>query len=241
MPGMKKIFAFLFSLLPVVSYSQNMEVALSGGVLVNTAPSDNMYYKADKYVVNYAGQLAILYNFAPHLQAGLEGHLFSLSNTSSATYISPTTGATIGSDNKKFVYASLATSVCAVGNAKLNIGYGYAYAGLALGYALTRNDSKTLSADEVYKAPDGGKGFVLGAQVGFVHGISASLGVFLEVAMRYCDLKYDAQAPFMHPAADLHYSVIAFPATVGIRYRFLNARMHNNIPRQKGSGKAYQY
>ena len=238
---MKKLLAIICLALPSVSYSQNIEVALSGGFVVNTAPTDNMYYKADKYVVNYAGQIAILYNFAPHLQAGLEGHVFSLSNTSSKTYVSPFTGSIIGNDNKKFVYASLATSVCAVGNAKLNIGYGYAYAGLALGYSLTRDDSKTLSADEAYKAPDGGKGFVLGAQVGYVHGISASFGFFIEAAMRYCDLKYDAQAPFVHPAADLHYQVMVLPVTIGLRYRFVNSRTHNNIPRQKGSGKAYQY
>ena len=213
---MKRILIGLL-VLPTFVSAQNFELGLGGGISLNTKPSDNMPYKGDKMAINYAGALSVLYNFNDRLQAGIEFHLSELSSKSSQTY---TTffGSKIGGDDKRFVYAKNAYAICAVTNGKMYAGNGYAYGGVALGYVAARHDSRELSSNESYRAPNGGDGLALGLQLGYVVGISKRFALSAEAAMRYYSLKYDAVVP-TGTGEKLKYNIISFPITVGVRYR----------------------
>jgi len=234
---MKRLFIPLFILLPALTHAQNVELKLGGGASVNSDPTSNMAYKGEKISFNYAAELAFLYNFAEDWQVGLQGTVLQLSRISDKIYNGPN-GTSIGGSNKQYIYASPDATIYLVGNRKMNIGNGYCYAGLAAGYGIARNDSKTLSDNVAYKAPDGGNGFAVGAQLGYVLGLSSRFGAYIEGAFRYMDLKYDAEAPEVHPHTNLHYQIMAYPVTVGIRYRFINTRVQNDIPAFRGRGRS---
>jgi hypothetical protein len=210
------LFCLLFA--PFSGFAQNFELGIGVGLSANTKPSDNMPYKGDKLAISYAFAADVLYNVSDFFQTGIEVHLTQLSRKSSVAY---TTfyGNKIGDDNKRFVYAKTATSICAVVNGKLYGQNGYAYGGLAAGYAAARHDSKQLSSNESYRAPNGGNGLVLGAQLGYVLGLTERLGFSAQGALRYYSFKYDAMEPTGTTMDKLKYSIISFPVTVGIRYR----------------------
>jgi len=210
---MKKILCGLL-LLPAISYGQKFELGLGAGISFNTKPSDNMLFKSDKSTVNYAVSATGLYNVSNHLQAGLEVHVSELSGKSSITY-TYWDGTTIGGGDKKFVYAKKAISLCAVLNGKLSMGNGYGYAGVALGYAAARHDSKKHNDNEAYRAPNGGNGVSAGLQIGFVAGLSKRLALSGEAALRYYMLNYSAH---VQNNETLKYNIVSFPITVGIRY-----------------------
>ena len=218
---MKKLLCCLL-LAPASVYAQKFEFGLGAGLSISTKPSDNMAFKTDRSVVNAAGALSLLYNINAHLQTGLEMHLLQLSGKSDAVYTT-FDGRKIGGDDKKFVYGKSTYSFTAVLNGKKFMGNGYGYAGVAAGYVATRHDSKTLSSNESYRAPNGGNGLALGLQLGYVRGISKRLAVNAELAMRYFNLGYDAMEPSGTSQDKLKYSIMAFPVTVGIRYQLFTS------------------
>jgi hypothetical protein len=222
---------FCLLLAPASTFAQNFELGLGVGISTNTRPSDNMPYKGDKLTINYALAFDVLYNISDYLQAGVEAHATQLSRKSSTIY---TTfyGNKIGNDNKRFVYAKSATAICAVLNGKLPAKNGYAYGGLALGYGAARHDSKTLSSNESYRAPNGGNGLVFGLQVGYVLGITERIGFSAQAALRHFSLKYDAMEPTGTTAENLKYNIMSFPITVGIRYRIKGGKDDAEIKRQ---------
>lgn len=233
---MKRTCIVLMAFFSSTAYSQNIEIGLSGGVSMNSDPSDNMVYKTDKSAINYAGSASVLYNLTAHIQYGLQANVMELSGTSENVYADVNHGfALIGGDDKRFVYAKNALLLCGVFNGKVNINRGYLYAGLALGYGISRQSSTTLSSGESYRAPDGGNGISFGGQLGYVVGVSYRFGFFAELAYRYIDLKYDAQAPAVHPSTDLHYHMAAYPFTIGVRYRILNTIMDNGYQQERGT------
>lgn len=217
---MKKLL-YAIVLLPGVLQAQQIEFGLGGGISTNTKPSDNMYYKGEKLAWNYAAAAQIFYNITTTLQAGLEAHFSELSTASDKSYAYKT--GYIGGDHKRFVFAKQAISVCAVFNAKLLLMRGYAYGGIAAGYGVGRHNSKDLGSNEAYRAPDGGNGEVLGAQIGYVLGLSNRFAFNAELAMRYWHLKYNAGAPAVSPSEDLNYHVLSFPLTIGLRYQLFDA------------------
>ena len=235
---MKASICLLFLLvLHITVDAQNIEIGLAGGISTNSAPSDNIYYKSDKAAINYGGTLTVLYNFMDHMQYGIEAHVLELSGTSDKVYTG-LNGLPIGGDDKKFVYAKNDAAVCGVFNGRLDVGRGYVYAGAALGYNISRQSSTTLASNESYRTPDGGHGFVFGAQLGYVYGVSHKLGFFAEAAYRYIDLKYDAEAPAIAPKTDLHYHLTAMPVMIGIRYRILNTIVDNHFQGEIGNRRS---
>lgn len=235
---MRNLFIALALGLPQFSYAQNVELKLGGGLSVNSSPTSNMAYSAEKIAyTNYAAELGFLYNFAEDWQAGLQGTVLQLSRISDKTYSGPV-GTPIGGSNKRYIYSNEDATVYALINRKMNIGNGYLYGGLAAGYGVARNDSKNLSGDVAYRAPDGGRGYAVGAQIGYVVGVTSRLGLYAEGAFRYLDLKYDAEAPNVHPHTNLHYKIMAMPVTIGLRYRFINTRIQNDIPAIRGLGRS---
>jgi hypothetical protein len=235
---MKKLIAAIILSFPLSLYAQNVEIMLGGGASLNSSPTTNMAYSGEKICfTNYAAQLGFLYNFAEDWQAGLQGTVLQLSRISDKVYAGPD-GTPIGGSGKHYVYSNEDATVYAIINRKMNIGNGYFYGGLAAGYGIARNNSKSLPDNVAYEAPDGGKGYAAGAQIGYVIGINSRLGIYAEGAFRYMDLKYDAEAPNVHPHTDLHYQIMAFPLTVGLRYRFINSRTQNDIPAFRGRGRS---
>jgi hypothetical protein len=227
------LFLLFVAALPVVSYSQNIEVAIAGGISTNGAPSGNMYYATDKPLINYATAAQILYNFGDNVQCGIEMHVLELSGASDKTYVGPY-NTTIGGDNKRFVYAKPDISFCGVLNGRHNVGRGYIYGGMALGYGMAKNNPDKLNDNEAYRAPNNGNGLVWGAQAGWVVGITGKIGAYVEVAYRYMDLNYKSSAPKVDPQTDLHYHISALPMVIGIKYRLFNTIINNNYQREKG-------
>jgi hypothetical protein len=236
-----KLFAYiLISLLvPFNILAQNIEVGIAGGISTNSAPSANMYYGFDKWTSNYVGALNAVYNFADHMQFGLEGCVSELSGVSNNVFVSPY-NTYIGGDNKRFVYAKKDISLCGVFNGRYNTGRGYVYAGAAIGYGMVRHNADELSSNESYRAPNGGAGIVAGGQIGWVVGINGKLGAFVEAAYRYMDFKYNTQAPKEAQQEDLHYHLSAFPVIIGIRYRLINTIIYNNYQREKGKNESME-
>lgn len=213
---MKKLLLFAFLLSTKLS-AQQLEIGTAGGASVNTKPTDNMYYKAGKLSPNYAASAIAMYNINSIFQVGVQFGISELSARSSDQYYY--LGKTIGGDNKRFVYGKMTTALCVVGNAKLHLSKSYVYGGIAFGYGATRHDSKKLNANEAYRAANGGDGWVAGAQVGYVLGLSSRWALNAEIAARYYKLYYDAAAT---TGAQLRYGIVAFPVTVGIRYRIFD-------------------
>jgi hypothetical protein len=188
---------------------------------MNSKPSDNMPYKGDILTVNYSVSLGILYNLNINWQAGLEANVSELSRKSSVPY-KTFFGVPFGNDDKKIVYAKNATSLSLLFNRKFNTTTGYAFAGAAVGYAGSKQDSKTLGSNEGYRAPDGGKGPVFGLQLGYVYAVNARIGIFGQAAFRYYNLSYDAAEPTGLTKDNLKYNIMSYPVVFGFRFRFLN-------------------
>lgn len=215
-------------LLPGVAYSQ-YEWGAGVGVSVNGTPSDNMFYQADKYIPNYAANLVVLNNFGEDKswQVGVDLHMLQLANKSSKQYpwakeaLYHTTPL-IGNDGTKFVFSQFTASASVIANKKFPVGNGNMYIGISLGYAAARNFAGTGSPVISYLAPDGGKGAVYGAQIGYTLKSSTNTSFNIELAPRYYSFNFDAQAP--HPGDNtkelLKFNAIAYPITIGFRYKF---------------------
>jgi hypothetical protein len=213
--------------------AQRVELGIGGGFSTNTAPQGNILYKSDQSLLNYAGTLKLVYTSATHWQIGGDAHIFELSGKSSKVYTGyKTPQPTVGGDNKKIIYAKYASTYCFTFNRAFFFteGKGYFYAGVAVGYSSGRNNPVDYTANESYNAPDGGQGIALGGQLGIVKDISETVAFNLDVAVRYMDLEYAADAPYVLPAEDLHYNLVAVPVTIGIRYYLFRAPW-NVVPR----------
>jgi hypothetical protein len=224
--NMKKSIFLL--LLPVCCCAQRVELGVSGGASANTAPSYNMPFKSNIPAANFYGSIMLIANLASsdiyskmanRMQLGLEISGLELSGKSTHRYAG-IDHVPIGNDNKRFVYAKPCITGLVVCNDRRPVGYGYFYYGASAGLAGGANNH-TLSAGESYKAPNGGIGYAVGAQAGYTHGLSANLGISLQIAARYIYLYYSAQTPQAGSHAYLHYSILATPVSIGLRFRLV--------------------
>lgn len=215
---MKYSITFLLLLLPFLSPAQTYELGAGGGISINGKPTNNLYFRGDKLTVNYASYLSLLKNLKDDVQLGVDIHMLELSRKSSVAY--DFEGKTIGGDNKRFVYAKYALSIDAFLNKKYYLGQNYVYGGVAMGLGIARNNSHNLPDNVSYGAPDGGYGLSVGAQVGYVYNIDSRWAVNAELDVRYYDFDYKAIAPIVRPFTNIHYRIVAYPLTVGVRYKF---------------------
>ncbi len=215
---------------PAFAFAQKVEFGIGGGISGNTQPSGNMYYEGDASAVNYAIGGWVLYNSWSGWQLGMNIHELALASTSQTVYTDdkrPTI--TYGGDDKKFVYSSNTTSICGVVNKKLLAGKSDLYLGVALGWALAKNDQFNRKTDESYKAPDNGNGLVLGGQFGYNYNFSPLFALNFEFSPRYYDLHYQVTAPHMNTTSNLNYQIWAYPFTVGFRFRIQSADRTNMV------------
>jgi len=215
---MKTRLLLLILLCPVLAFSQQYEIGIGGGASINSKPTNNMYFRGDRVAANYATELTFLKNVDKSWQVGLDLHMLELSRRSNINYNND--GNLIGSDNKKLVYATYAYSFLAVANKKFFVDNNYFYVGAGMGFAIARNNSKKLPVDASYEAPDGGYGLSVGLQAGYSVNFKTRWALNVEVAARYYDLDYDAHAPVVKPYTNIHYRIVSYPATIGVRYRF---------------------
>lgn len=215
---MKTKFLLLGLLLPLLGYSQQYEIGIGVGASINSKPTNNMLFRGDVVAANYATDFTFLKNINTDWQIGFDLHVLELSRRSTITYNNA--GTDIGNDNKKFVYAKYAFAICAVANRKFHVDNNYFYVGAAMGAAIARNNSTETRSDASYLAPDGGYGLCIGLQAGYTYNFSTRWALNFEVAARYYDLDYDAHAPVIKPYTNIHYRIVAYPVTFGIRYRF---------------------
>lgn len=237
----KGALVLLLSLVVSTSFAQPgiIELGAGGGVSINSNPSDNMVYKGNRMPANYALYVNGQYNIGYNFLLGLEFRTCELARRSDDTFMGPDKYI-IGGDDRKFVYAKSMLSATIVANGKLNVARGYFYGGAAVGFGVARSVSDRLNYNsESYRAADGGLGPVLGAQIGYVHGLTPRLGLNAEIALRHYRLSYTADAPLTFPYTDLKYNITAYQFTIGVKYRiFPKYKAQNNIPRQRGQGRS---
>ncbi|MCB9045981.1 MAG: hypothetical protein H6550_07560 [Chitinophagales bacterium] len=243
-PGSKGKILLLCSLISTTAFAQRgaIEVALGGGMSINSNPGKNMTYKGSKMTLNYSSGFSLMFNPHRSVSAGIEARMLELSRKSPDVTYPTYLKTTIGGDNRRFVYSKSLLSGAVVVNGKYNLPRGYAYGGGALGYALSTHDSKTFNTNkESYRAPDGGNGIMFGLQAGYTHGISEASAVFVDIALRNYSLKYDAGAPEVRPYEDLHYNITAYTITAGLKLRIMpKYRLQNDIPAFRGRGRSYK-
>jgi hypothetical protein len=215
---MKHSIILTFLLLPFLATAQTYELGAGGGISLNGKPTNNLYFKGDKLTVNYASYLSLLKNMKDDVQMGIDIHMLELSRKSSVIY--DFEGRNIGGDNKRFVYAKYAFSIDAVLNKKYYIGKNYVYGGIAAGLSIARNNAHNLPDNVSYGAPDGGYGLSVGVQLGYVYNIDNRWALNAEVDARYYDFDYKAIAPIVRPFTNIHYRIVAYPLTIGVRYKF---------------------
>jgi hypothetical protein len=215
---MKYLF-LLVLLAPTVSFAQNFEIGLNGGITVHARPMKNQYTSQDKVKAGYAGAAKIDL-LLPHSQIGIGIEMVSITETNAL--VSP--------------YTSFETNYIAkpliVPHAFYNLVHrytqSYIYAGIMAGLAIANMGVNTYE----YSAPAGGYisgyttaynsaiGFVGGLQAGFVASIDKSqkLGINMEAAVRYAN--YDYSDPTTTLVGNpYHYRYFYLPFTAGIRYR----------------------
>lgn len=222
------------------------KISLAGGIggAVNGSPSDNMVYKSDQSLLNYALQARLAYTTVTNWQYGVMSHLHELSGKSTKTYEGFHNRHlridSVGGDGKKLVYAKNTVNVSAFFNRNFNLNKKTSiYLGIAAGYVYARNNSLYYEENESYNGPDGGNGLCYGGQLGINSYLSEHVSIFLDVAVRYYNLEYDewVEAPAVRPYETLSYSILAVPVTVGLNFDLFkigeNTRNSYNVRRKK--------
>jgi hypothetical protein len=236
---MNKILLLAVVVLPSIAFGQKAELGITGGICSNSAPSSsNIYYLADKSATNYAGSLTMVSNLNDHYQFGGDLYVLQLANTSSKTYRNPygATG-TIGNDGKKFQYAQFCISLCPVFNYKYTVSDNvYVYGGIAAGFAFTHTTSNSNDPNYApnlgFRGIDGGLGYTAGGQIGVSYAISARIAINAELALRYYYLAFTVSGNWPNGGAvgaggepnnlgpNISLTTLAYPTTIGVRYRF---------------------
>lgn len=220
---MKRLLVLSILLLTYNAHAQKVSLAGGVGGAVNGSPSDNMVYKIDQSLLNYAVSARLTYTTITNWQYGLSGHMHELSGKSTKKYQGfPNRHLridSVGGDGKKLVYARNTVAATAFFNKNFALNKKTAiYLGLAAGWGFARNNSLYYEENETYKGADGGNGLCYGGQLGINSYINDYAAFFLDVSFRYYNFDFDAGAPTIRPAEDLSYSIWALPITVGLNF-----------------------
>ncbi len=218
---MKRLLLPLIILTTLPAFAQKFEFGANMGASINSKATNNLAYKGDGIAINYATSFFALMNIRHNLQIGIDANVLQLSRTSPDYYLNGKKVIDGRTDGKQFIYSKVTTAFDAVLNKKFYTRYGYFYGGIGIGVSVARNFNKnTPSPSADYIAPDGGVGPVFGVQAGYTYNFSKRFAFNIEAAVRDFDLDYSAHAPVFKPYSYLHYRVVAYPVTVGIRYCF---------------------
>lgn len=223
---MKRLLVLSILLLAYNAQAQKVSLAAGVGAAFNGSPTDNMVYKSEQSLLNYALQAKLTRTTVTNWQFGIGGHMHELSGKTTKKY-----GGfynrhlkidSVGGDGKKLVYAKQAVSATVFVNKNIPLGGPKAsfYIGAAFGYTFSRNNSLYYAENESYKGPDGGRGLCYGGQLGINAYLSEYVSFYFELAPRYYNYTFDkeVEAPQIRPYERLEYSVFAFPITIGLSF-----------------------
>lgn len=222
---MKRLVVLSLLFMAYNAQAQKVNLAFGAGGAVNGTPSDNMVYKGDQSLLNYAITGKLGYTTVTHIQYGIVGHMHELSSKSTKKYEGFWNRYlyidSVGGDGKKLVYSKSTVAACAyvnydiVLNEKTSI-----YIGVAGGWGFARNNSLYYQEDESYKGPDGGDGLCYGGQLGINAYMNETVSFFFDISPRMYNFKFDeeVEAPATRPYERLEYSIFACPITVGLSF-----------------------
>lgn len=222
---MKRLLVLSILLLAYNAQAQKTSLAAGVGGAFNGSPSDNMVYKSEQSLLNYALQAKVTRTTITNWQYGIGGHMHELSGKTSKKYPGfPNRHLridSIGGDGKKLVYAKQAVSATFFINKSFQLSKTTSiYLGGTIGYGFARNNSLYYAENESYKGADGGRGICYGGQLGINAYMSEYVSFYFELAPRYYNYKFDkeVEAPLVRPYERLEYSIFAFPITVGLSF-----------------------
>lgn len=220
---MKRLLALSILLLAYNAQAQKVSLSIGAGGSTNGQPTDNMVYKGDQSLFNYAVTAKLTYNTVTNWQYGIVGHMHELSSTSDSTYQGfPNRYLridSVGGDGKKLLYSKYTIAACAFLNKNFQVGEKTGiYLGVAAGWGFARNNSLYYDENVSYVTADGGDGFCYGGQLGINQMLGNRVSFFLDIAFRQYNFEYDAGAPLVRPVEKLNYSIWALPITVGLSY-----------------------
>lgn len=220
---MKRLLVLSILLLTYNAQAQKMTLGGGVGGAVNGSPSDNMVYKIDQTLLNYAISSKLAYTTVTNWQYGFTGHMHELSGKSSKKYKGfPNRHLlvdSVGGDGKKLVYSKNTIAVCAFINKDFKLNKKTSiYLGVAAGWGFARNNSLYYEENEDYNGADGGDGLCYGGQLGINSYLNDYAAFFFDVSFRYYNFEFDAGAPTIRPPEKLAYSIWALPITVGLNF-----------------------
>ncbi len=204
-----------------LGFVKKFEFGIGGGLSINSKPTQNEMYSANKMLLNYATDFTFLTNLKSNWQIGLDVHVLELSRSS--TYKSFPNLYTQEGNGKgmKFIYGQITSSFCATINKKINTKTGYFYLGAEMGLGIERDaHTRNPKWNVFYMEPDGGYGLVYGPHAGYTRNITEKIALYSEFAALVYDVNNKAEAPLVKPLTNLHYRIASYPLTIGIRYRF---------------------
>ena len=222
---MKKTISLIAVLLPFLSLGQQMEIGLGVGLSANSKPNGNLIYKGGVISPNYAVNLVLLKNLQNNWQFGADIHVLEMSRIAEKDYPGYYDNSNLGGKGKLFVYGEETSSLALILNKKFSSGSHYFYLGGVLGANFVLNfKSQSISThpnpnDIYYKSPSGGYGGVGGLHLGYTTNISKRVVFNAELAALAYYVTFRNNAPPDYKS-NLHYTILAYPFTIGIHYRF---------------------
>ncbi len=219
--------------MPFLGFSQQSEIGLGVGGSINSKPFGNLIYKGGVITPNYAVNFNYLKSTRSDWQYGVDIHVLELSRRAEKDFPAYYSNADGGGKGKLFVYGEETYSLCFALNKKYNGKSGYFYFGGLLGVTGTLNfqsqDINTHpSPNEIYyKAPSGAYGAAGGLHMGYTAYISKRLAFNAELAGIVYYEHFTNNAPPDYKT-NLHYTIVSYPVTVGLRYRIGKPSNGNN-------------
>jgi len=213
--------------------AQRFELGINGGMSTTTRP-EGALYQGEHNEWTPAGSLSFHYNFHERWQAGLSIGVTSWKRTGQW----PLTGAmedSLGTEEISFTMAKSAVTFAFQLNHVIPFYQDYEdfvkqqiYFGVAAGPVIVANDGEVTTSRVNPNTPfeysytsgfnfQPGYGFMVGAQVGYTYYLGEHFGINVDIAPRIAWV--ETVDPRLGEANN-QYSVMYFPTTIGLRYRF---------------------
>lgn len=197
------------------TFAQKWELGLNGGIVWNTLPS---YIEKTEYTapskLSLMGNVKLMRNFKKW-QVGLSVSAMQLTYINKMQFWLEDMSTPFSEEpfGDKVVMANPAVPVTLFVNRKVDFKRVELYGGLSAGYVYLSQRIKYFTGATFQTYHNTGSGYTIGAQLGGTYYITRHIGLNGELSAAYLQLcmKNDYIGT---------YHVWAFPATLGIRYRF---------------------
>jgi hypothetical protein len=231
---MKSILVFVAAtLLSTSLWAQKYEIGLNGGISTTTRPHRSLYQGADN-VWNYAVGANFHYNIMERIQMGVNVDMTKWERKDQWPLVSANS-TDLGTQEVKYQLAKRAVSFTLQLNYVLPFYQQYEefvrsqlYIGVAAGGVMIGNDAEVVYSKVNPRTPveytyaseyhfEPGYGYILGMQIGYTYFISERIGINLDFAPKVTWAKLNDSR---YGGANNEYTLIYFPTTIGLHYRF---------------------